>query len=278
MGCCRRLAADGGSLLQPVSDDSRKGYVDFVIKAGIGSRSWLLGVWSHTLLLQIYPDGKLTQYLDTLKEGDQVPNALRTHVLVSAAVLRQVPAGQVLVKGPKGRFAYKRNMKRHIGELAQPGACSSTGAHTASDNSTIAGMVAGGTGITPMFQTANQILQDKADTTSLSLIYANLSQDDILIKDLLDHLAATHPDRCHAWASAPRLQLYTLAMVQSHLTAAPRCKTDAPPDAYDRRQGSQTVALQIQGVLRAGPGAARLAGRDRLRDSGHDQSPHRAAS
>ena len=48
---------------------------------------------------------------------------------------------------------------------------------------------------TPMWQTANQILQDEQDKTTLSLIYANLSLDDILIKDLLDHLAVQYPSR-----------------------------------------------------------------------------------
>ena len=56
-------------------------------------------------------------------------------------------------------------------------------------------MIAGGTGITPMWQTASQILGDDQDRTTLSLIYANISLDDILIKDLLDHLAAKNPSR-----------------------------------------------------------------------------------
>ena len=40
----------------------------------------------------MYPDGKLTTGLDKLKEGETV-----------------------MVKGPKGRFDYRCNMKRHIG-------------------------------------------------------------------------------------------------------------------------------------------------------------------
>ena len=46
-----------------------------------------------------------------------------------------------------------------------------------------------------MWQTASQILADDQDRTTLSLIYANISLDDILIKDLLDHLAAKYPSR-----------------------------------------------------------------------------------
>ena len=123
----------------------------------------------------------------------------------------------MLVKGPKGRFNYKRNMKRHIG--AAPGLhgavhrcrCS-RGRH--------AGMIAGGTGITPMYQTANQILKDEADRTTLSLIYANISEDDILIKDLLDYLAASQPDRrvlsAPCAACWPRRSLTCQAFLPAH--------------------------------------------------------------
>lgn len=61
-------------------------------------------------------------------------------------------------------------------------------------------MLAGGTGITPMYQTARAILKDPEDSTRLSLIYGNLSEKDILIKDLLDELMQSHPDRSvHPW-------------------------------------------------------------------------------
>ncbi|KAK9802658.1 hypothetical protein WJX73_001360 [Symbiochloris irregularis] len=86
--------------------------------------------------------------------------------------LKQLKIGDKLeFKGPKGRFVYSANMKRAIG------------------------MLAGGTGITPMYQTARAILKDPKDHTMLSLIYGNLTDKDILIKDLLDELVQSHPDR-----------------------------------------------------------------------------------
>lgn len=63
-----------------------------------------------------------------------------------------------------------------------------------------AGMLAGGTGITPMYQVARAVLQDPKDTTNFSLIFGNLTEDDILIRDLLDDLARQHPDRCSPWS------------------------------------------------------------------------------
>ena len=53
-------------------------------------------------------------------------------------------------------------------------------------------MLAGGTGITPMYQVINAILKDPADSTDLSLVSANVGEDDILLRKELDTLAATH--------------------------------------------------------------------------------------
>lgn len=53
-----------------------------------------------------------------------------------------------------------------------------------------AGMIAGGTGVTPMYQVAKAILKDATDKTQISLLFANVSADDILIEDLLSELQA----------------------------------------------------------------------------------------
>ncbi|XP_031500625.1 NADH-cytochrome b5 reductase-like protein [Nymphaea colorata] len=80
------------------------------------------------------------------------------------------PGDLVEVKGPIEKLRYSPNMKRHIG------------------------MIAGGTGITPMLQIIEAILKDPADNTQVSLIYANISPDDILLKRKLDVLSASHPN------------------------------------------------------------------------------------
>jgi cytochrome-b5 reductase len=49
-------------------------------------------------------------------------------------------------------------------------------------------MMAGGTGITPMLQIANAVIQDKGDKTKMALIYANKTEDDILCRDIIDDL------------------------------------------------------------------------------------------
>ncbi|KAK1258974.1 NADH-cytochrome b5 reductase-like protein [Acorus gramineus] len=79
--------------------------------------------------------------------------------------------GDVLeVKGPIEKLRYSPNMKKEIG------------------------MIAGGTGITPMLQIINEILKNPEDNTKVSLLYGNISPDDILLKEKLDILAASHPN------------------------------------------------------------------------------------
>ncbi|XP_054789390.1 NADH--cytochrome b5 reductase 1-like isoform X1 [Prosopis cineraria] len=85
---------------------------------------------------------------------------------------REMKEGDCLaVKGPKGRFSYKPNQARAYG------------------------MLAGGSGITPMFQITRAILENPKDKTKLNLIYANVTVDDILLKEEIDELASKYPDR-----------------------------------------------------------------------------------
>ncbi|KAI9645707.1 NADH-cytochrome b5 reductase [Ciborinia camelliae] len=77
--------------------------------------------------------------------------------------------GQTIkVRGPKGAMVYTPNMVRHFG------------------------MIAGGTGITPMLQIIRAVIRGRAagDKTEVDLIFANVNPEDILLKDDLDGLAA----------------------------------------------------------------------------------------
>ena len=66
------------------------------------------------------------------------------------------------------------------------------------------GMMAGGTGITPMLQVAATILNDPTDQTEISLIYANQTEDDILCRKELEELQAKHPKRLKVWYTLDR--------------------------------------------------------------------------
>ncbi len=72
------------------------------------------------------------------------------------------------VKGPKGFFTYTPNM---VSSLS---------------------MIAGGTGITPMYQIIKAICNNPDDKTEINLLYANVSEEDILLKKELDELSKIH--------------------------------------------------------------------------------------
>lgn len=80
--------------------------------------------------------------------------------------------GQTLkVKGPKGAMVYVPGLVRQFG------------------------MIAGGTGITPMLQIIRAVIRGRPknggkDTTEIDLIFANVNSEDILLKEDLDALAA----------------------------------------------------------------------------------------
>ena len=56
-------------------------------------------------------------------------------------------------------------------------------------------MIAGGSGITPMFQVAQGILRNPYDATNVFLIYANVAEEDILLRTELDQWAWDHRAR-----------------------------------------------------------------------------------
>ena len=74
-------------------------------------------------------------------------------------------------RGPKGKFLYRPNMAREVG------------------------MIAGGTGITPILQVIKAILRNPEDKTKMFLIFANVSKDDILLYEELKEMAMKHSEQ-----------------------------------------------------------------------------------
>lgn len=56
------------------------------------------------------------------------------------------------------------------------------------------GMIAGGTGIAPMFQVAKEILRTPKNTTDVSLIYASRRKEDVLLGNELNELMGLYPN------------------------------------------------------------------------------------
>ncbi|RHZ63622.1 putative cytochrome b5 reductase [Aspergillus thermomutatus] len=90
--------------------------------------------------------------------------------LLTGQYLANLQLGEkVQFRGPKGAMKYQRNLCRKIG------------------------MIAGGTGITPMYQLIRAICEDDRDTTEISLVYANRSEGDILLRAELEAFARKYP-------------------------------------------------------------------------------------
>ncbi|KAG7671215.1 hypothetical protein Ndes2437B_g03830 [Nannochloris sp. 'desiccata'] len=112
--------------------------------------------------------GKMSQYLDSLAIGDTIE-----------------------VKGPVGHMHYLGNGKYTLDGTAHS---------TAQIN-----MIAGGTGITPMYQVIKAVLKQSDDKTQMALLYANQSPDDILLRKELDALAAAD-SRFKVWYTVDRVE------------------------------------------------------------------------
>ncbi|ODV93952.1 hypothetical protein PACTADRAFT_46253 [Pachysolen tannophilus NRRL Y-2460] len=75
----------------------------------------------------------------------------------------------VKFKGPVGRMSYQPNICKNLV------------------------MIAGGSGITPMLQVLSYITTTPEDLTTVKLLFANETRNDILLKDEIDELASKYP-------------------------------------------------------------------------------------
>lgn len=112
--------------------------------------------------------GKMSQHVDSLKIGDTI--AFRG------------PTGKLQYLG-QGKFDIRRPNKAPVEMKAN-----------------YINMIAGGTGITPMLQLTREILTRANETTlKLALLFANQSENDILLRNELDSLAAEYPNNFKVW-------------------------------------------------------------------------------
>ncbi|KAB2580979.1 Oxidoreductase FAD/NAD(P)-binding protein [Lasiodiplodia theobromae] len=90
--------------------------------------------------------------------------------------LHDMAPGQSLdFKGPLPKFQWAPNKHEHIA------------------------LIAGGTGITPMYQLIRAIVKNPEDRTKITLVYGNVGEDDILLKKELQELENTYPQRFRAF-------------------------------------------------------------------------------
>ncbi|KAG5245873.1 nitrate reductase family protein [Salix suchowensis] len=105
--------------------------------------------------------GQMTQYLDSLSLGSVID-----------------------VKGPLGHVEYAGRGKLLV--------------HDKPKFAKKLTMLAGGTGITPIYQVIQAVLKDPEDKTEMYVVYASRTEDDILLREELDSWAKEH-ERLKVW-------------------------------------------------------------------------------
>jgi len=100
----------------------------------------------------------------------------------------------ILMKGPKGHLKYKGCGKFTITQRREK----------VFYRKKKIGMVAGGTGITPMLQVIRAIVKNPRDKTEMWLIFANQTEEDILLRDELESLQAKYPQQFHLFFTLDR--------------------------------------------------------------------------
>jgi len=107
-------------------------------------------------MVRVYPQGAMTQHMASLKVGDTL-----------------------LMRGPTGVKRYGHEGPGSLSKILK------TKNVTQHFNTMI--MFAGGTGITPMLQICNHIIEDEKDNTRCILLVANSTPEDVMLyEDILE--------------------------------------------------------------------------------------------
>jgi len=144
-----------------------------------------------------FPDGgKMSQYLNDMAVGDYID-----------------------VRGPNGLIVYEGQgeFKVRADKKSEP----------KSLQVKRVGMIAGGTGVTPMLQLVRQVMKENGDKTELSLLFANQTENDILLRPELEDIAAEYPDRFKLWFTLDKAEddwkyskgFVDATMIKDHLPA-----------------------------------------------------------
>lgn len=161
----------------------------------LGHVDLLVKVYGSGMHPEFQAGGCMSQHLDSLRVG-----------------------GAIDVKGPVGDFVYKgRGIFTYKGKKCT---CNQMC------------FVAGGTGLTPCYQVASAILKDAGDNTKISLLYANRTPSDVLLRNRLEQMSEEYRNRFKVSLTVDRVPegeadwnfatgLVDEAMLQEALPGAP---------------------------------------------------------
>ncbi|CAG0903385.1 unnamed protein product [Cyprideis torosa] len=144
--------------------------------------------------------GKMSQYLESLEIGDTIdvrgPNGL-------------------LVYDGKGKFLIRKEKKLPPNTVRVKKV----------------NMVAGGTGITPMLQIIRAVFRDADDRTEISLLFANQTEKDILLREELEEIQKAHAEQFKLWYTVDRPTEDNPVLPDARLKSSTRVLPEVPKKA-----------------------------------------------
>lgn len=156
--------------------------------------------------------------------------------------LHSMKPGETLdIKGPIPKYPWASNKHNHIA------------------------LIAGGTGITPMYQLVRAIFSNPEDKTKVSLIFGNIAEEDILLREEFDKIAKDNPDQFKTFYTLdkpPKNWQYGSGFITKELLqeVLPDAKSDnvkvfvcGPPGLYKAISGpknSPTDQGELSGLLK----------------------------
>ena len=100
--------------------------------------------------------------------------------------LEALPIGETIdVKGPLGHIEYIGKGNFLVGDERK--------------KARKLAMIAGGTGITPIYQVMQAVLKDPEDKTEMHVVFANRTEEDILLREELEEWAEERPQQVKLW-------------------------------------------------------------------------------
>lgn len=162
----------------PLIDKTRVSHNSCIYKFGFPNSTDRLGlpIGKHVVISAVIDGKEVVRSYTPISNDEQLGSfdlLIKTYDQgnISRHVESKKIGEMVDFRGPKGFFNYTPNMVESFG------------------------MVAGGTGITPMYQVISAVLGNPEDKTRLHLIYANVSENDILMRAELEELEKKHRDQ-----------------------------------------------------------------------------------
>ena len=165
-----------------------------------------------------FPDGgKLTQVIDAMAIGDSID------VKGPSGRLEYCGKGNLVIKGPRDAV---RNLKvRRLG------------------------LIAGGSGITPMMQVVRAVLKDATDKTELYLLFGNQTEEDILMRREIEEAMKERPGQLKVWYTVDRPPVSGWTYSAGFIDEA-MLKANMPTALIDGDEKSRTETM----ILMCGPG------------------------